>query len=387
MNDRERFIAVCRGDEPDYVPIFGFPGAPGMSGGCMQKTHDRLMQTGMPSHVGGCASLNTGTRDVESWRRYWGTTGPLGLDFGLAQGAQGFETRRRVENGFEIIESENGAITRQVIDNDVTYSMPEFVSYPVRDRTSWEFYKQRTEARKCMSPEEMEANCRRFDDRDIPLCIGAGSTYGHVRGLMGTEAASIALYEDPELFHDMIQTALQRVKEHAFPLIERLKPEIVAAGEDLCYNHGMLLSPEHFERFCADTYREVSECAFANGAELVAIDTDGNAMEFTGVAASCGVNAIYPFEVKAGNDLFMLREKHPEFVFFGWLEKESVNEGNEALIDKEVLSKVPPLLKGGRYFPNGDHGIQPFVTFPNLCRFMTVLHEVCRNPEGEFPRV
>lgn len=357
-----------------------------MSGGCMKKTHDRLMQTGMPSHVGGCASLNTGTRDVESWRRYWGTTGPLGLDFGLAQGAQGFKTRRRVENGFEIIEAENGAITRQVIDNDVTYSMPEFVSYPVRDRSSWEFYKQRTEPRKRMSPEEMEANCRRFDDRDMPLCIGAGSTYGHVRGLMGTEAASITLYEDPELFHDMIQTTLQRVKEDAFVLIERLKPEIVATGEDLCYNHGMLLSPEHFERFCADYYREVCECAFANGAELVAIDTDGNAMEFTDVAASCGVNAIYPFEVKAGNDLFVLREKHPEFVFFGWLEKESVNEGNEALIDKEILSKVPPLLKEGRYFPNGDHGIQPFVTFPGLCRFMTVLHEVCRNPEGEFPR-
>ena len=38
------------------------------------------------------------------------------------------------------------------------------------------------------------------------------------------------------------------------------------------------------------------------------------------------------------------------------------------------------------YFPNGDHGIQPFATFPNLCKFMTLLHEVCGNPEGEFPR-
>ena len=75
------------------------------------------------------------------------------------------------------------------------------------------------------------------------------------------------------------------------------------------------------------------------------------------------------------------------FVFFGWLEKESVNEGNEKLIEPEIMSKVPPLLEEGRYFPNGDHGLQPFITFPNLCRFMTLLHEVCRNPEGEFPRV
>ncbi len=29
---------------------------------------------------------------------------------------------------------------------------------------------------------------------------------------------------------------------------------------------------------------------------------------------------------------------------------------------------------------------QPFVTFSNLCKFMTLLHEVCNNPEGDFPR-
>ena len=95
----------------------------------------------------------------------------------------------------------------------------------------------------------------------------------------------------------------------------------------------------------------------------------------------------FPFEVKAGNDLFALRERLPGFVFMGWLEKEVVNEGNEELIEPEIASKVPALLAKGRYFPNGDHGIQPLVTFPNLCRFMTLLHEVTGNPEGKFPRV
>ena len=58
-----------------------------------------------------------------------------------------------------------------------------------------------------------------------------------------------------------------------------------------------------------------------------------------------------------------------------------------ALDEAEVMGKAPPLLARGGHFPNGDHGIQPPVTFPNLCRFMTLLHEVCNNPEGEFPRV
>ena len=368
MNNRERFKAVANFETPDYVPIFGFPGAPGMSGGCMKKTHDRLVATGMPSHVPG-RSENWSCKDVESWRRYWGTTGPIGIDFGLAGGAKGFESTWKVEGEHVIIEEESGAITRELLDNSITYIMPEFIRYAVRDRESWEFYKERTRPTEFMSREKMEENCRRYDDRDMPLCIGAGSTY------------------EPELIHDMIQTSLAGAREHVFPLIERLKPEIVALGEDLCYNHGMLLSPKHFDEYCGQYYREVCDCAHANGASVVAIDTDGNAMEFTGVAASCGVNAIYPYEVKAGNDLFVLREKHPRFVFIGWLEKEAINEGNEDTIEPEIMSKVPPLLEKGGYFPNGDHGIQPLATFPSLRRFMTLLHEVTGNPEGEFLRV
>ena len=385
MNDRERFLAVARFEEPDYVPIFGFPGAPGMSMGCMKHTHDRLIATGMPRPVGGCFN-NWVLNDVEGWYRYWGTTGPISPDFCLAWGGEGFRTDVRVEDGFEVIKSESGEITRQVVDNANTYSMPEFVRYPVRDRASWEFYKSRTAPREFMPRHEIDERARRFDDRDKPLAVYAGSTYGTVRGLMGPAAASMTFFDDPELIHDIVEHHLQQTREYVFPLIERLRPEVVGIGEDLCYNHGMLLSPAQFDTFFGHYYREVCDCAFANGAAMVAIDTDGNAMEFATLARSYGVNAIYPFEVKAGNDLFALREAHPDFILFGWLEKEVVNEHNEASIEPEIRAKVPPLLARRGYFPNGDHGLQPMVTFPNLQKFMTILHEVCNNPEGEFPR-
>ncbi len=386
MDHRERFVAVATFGTPDYVPIFGFFGAPGMSAGCMKFTHDRLIATGMPARVGGRYE-NWECQDVETWRRYWGTTGPIGVGFSLASGAEGFKTTTRVEDAYEIIESESGEITRQVIDNDKTYTMPEFIRYPVRDRASWELYKERMTPRQFMARDEMERRCADLDGRDMPLCIGGCSTYGMLRGLMGTEGASFAMVDDPEMVHDMMAWQLQSLREYTFPLIERLKPEIVGSGEDLCFNHGMLLSPAAFEEFFAHVYRELCDWARAAGVPVRAIDTDGNAMEFTGIARACGVNAIFPYEVKAGNDLFALREQFPDQLLFGWLEKECVNEGNEAMIEPEIMSKVPPLLEKRGYFPNGDHGIQPLVTFPSMCKFMTLLHEVCGNPEGEFPRV
>lgn len=385
MNHRERFLAVVRNEPVDYTPIFGFGGAPGMSLGCMKHTHDRLIATGMPEDVGGCMD-NWSLRDPEGWQRYWGTTTCAGIDFGMASGAQGFKTEVRVEDGFEIIENENGEVTRQIIDNANTYIMPEFVEYAVRDRDSWEFYRDRTEPTEFMSLADVEENAKRFRERDRPLAMGAGGGYSHIRGLMGPERASTMFYDDPELVHEIMARALRHVREYTFPVIERVKPDIVAMGEDLCFNHGMLLSPAQFDAFFGEYYQEVCDCAFANGAAMVAVDTDGNAMEFAGLAAGYGVNAIYPFEVKAGNDLFKLREELPEFVCFGWLEKEVVNEGNEDMIESEIMSKVPALLEKGYYFPNGDHGIQPMVTYPNMLKFMTLLHDVTGNPEGEFPR-
>jgi len=87
MNDRERFLAVARFEQPDYMPIFGFSGAPGMSRGCMRKTHDRLVATGMPAHVGGVYEKGYRCSEPESWYRYWGTTGPIYPGFGIARGA------------------------------------------------------------------------------------------------------------------------------------------------------------------------------------------------------------------------------------------------------------------------------------------------------------
>jgi hypothetical protein len=176
-------------------------------------------------------------------------------------------------------------------------------------------------------------------------------------------------------------------RTYLFPLVERLRPEILVANEDNCYRGGMLISPRHFRDLCMPSYREIATVARDCGVTAVTVDSDGNVMELVPLLDECGVNAILPCEVKAGNDLFALRRRFPKFLLMGWLEKETLNEGNEGAIRAELSAKVPALLAAGRYFPNGDHGIQPPVTFPNLCRFLTLLHELTGNPEGEFPRI
>ena len=56
-----------------------------------------------------------------------------------------------------------------MVDNDITYSMPEFVRYPVRDRQSWEFFKRRTTPPQTMPRQELDARARPYDGRTQPL--------------------------------------------------------------------------------------------------------------------------------------------------------------------------------------------------------------------------
>lgn len=110
-------------------------------------------------------------------------------------------------------------------------------------------------------------------------------------------------------------------------------------------------------------------------------------MEFVPLVEDLGFNGLYPFEVKSNNDMMKIRREHPGFVIMGGLEKEVLNEGEGKAIEAEIMTKVPKLMESGGYLPNIDHGIQPMATFENLCCFMTLLHEVTKNPEGEFPRI
>jgi hypothetical protein len=120
------------------------------------------------------------------------------------------------------------------------------------------------------------------------------------------------------------------------------------------------------------------------GCELFVIDTDGKVEQLLPLLRKCGINGVYPIEAKANPDLLKLRKDNPDFVLIGGLEKEVINEGNENMIESEVMSKVPKMLPYGRYLPNIDHSLQPMCTFPNLCRFMDLLHKVTANPLGEF---
>ena len=124
---------------------------------------------------------------------------PIQCDITAHEPLQGFDTEKHTEGEWEIIESETGALTRQVIDGEVAYSMPHYIRYHVRDRESWEFYRDRMTPGARWSDEKIDDAAKMYADRDKPLAVPIGGTWGPMRELMGPERAMTVLYDDPTL--------------------------------------------------------------------------------------------------------------------------------------------------------------------------------------------
>lgn len=370
MNELERFLAVVHFERPDYWPLLAAHALSYVHVGALPKLHAE----GMPERV----------NDIESWCAYWGQftyekADPLGID------AAGIRTETWVEGGFEFVRSETGALTRQVIGNEMVYSMPDFIEFDVRDRPSWERFRELSTPR---GKADIQAQAGRLDGRTRPAAVHAGSTWGSVRNWMGPERALLAIHDEPRLLREMIEWQEWTFEEFVVPVIERYRPEVITWWEDFCYNHGMLISPAAFREFCAPRYRRAAEVARDCGAEWLVVDTDGNVAEYLPLLEEVGFNGCVPMEQVCGNDLLACRRRHPRMVFAGGIEKMVATTGGGHRIEPEILAKVPGMLAGGGYFPAFDHGLPPHTGYQELCRAMTLLHRVCGSEHlGEFPRM
>ena len=125
MNDLERFKAIVRFEQPDYTPIFSFPGVPGMFWGTLDKpAWLRLVEQGMPEWVGKCVyekkegenhySKCLELKAYESWMKYWGTSGPLWVDFFPADSKPGLKYDKHIEGEHEILEYRGAGVQRLV---------------------------------------------------------------------------------------------------------------------------------------------------------------------------------------------------------------------------------------------------------------------------------
>jgi uroporphyrinogen-III decarboxylase len=105
------------------------------------------------------------------------------------------------------------------------------------------------------------------------------------------------------------------------------------------------------------------------------VDSDGDVSELVPLFISVGVNGMLPFEVQAGMDIRIFRNKYGKnLAIIGGVDKRLLeNDGNA--IDIEISEKVIPVLKSGGYIPCLDHTVPPNVSLGNFQQFLDLIRK------------
>lgn len=324
-------------------------------------------------------SINYENYDDTHTARYFGMDryigGGRGVNVGLFPtfGCTVLEDR----GDHEIVRQHDGVT---VLRKKFMGSIPEHQGHLLVDRASWnEHYKWRLDPK---HPDRFPKDWTDFSNSfkmlpDQPRVIGAGSLYGWLRDWMGVEALSYLVYDDPELFEEMVTTLADLTIagiEAAFA--HGATYDAAAMWEDMCYNAGPLLSPSLFKQFLVPNYRRITATLRSHGVDIIWLDCDGKIDELAPMWLDAGVNTMFPVEVGTWKaDAVALRRRFgKEMRIIGGVDKH-ILAGEFAQIEREV-ERLAPLVEEGGFIPTPDHRVPPDVPLGNYLHYLKTARRI-----------
>lgn len=262
--------------------------------------------------------------------------------------------------------------------------MPEYVDHPVKDWKTWE---EDVKWRLAPTTEERYAN---LDERmkvakanaaeGVMISQNIIGAYMYLRSLMGPEELLYVFYDQPDLVHDCMQTWLALADTVTARHQQYVTLDEIYFGEDICYNHGPLISPDMIREFLFPYYQQLIENTRARQIDksrhlYVQIDTDGKAMPVIPVYQEIGMDAMSPFEVASDCDVVAVGKQWPELAVFGGIDKRILAQGKTA-IDAMLDRIIPCMRERGGFVPTCDHSVPLEVNFEDYLHYRTRVVEL-----------
>ena len=102
---------------------------------------------------------------------------------------------------YQVVRCGYGEVVR-VLRNTPPPAMPQWLSYPLSSRADWRTFKTKLRIDTPgagVLPDNLDTLAAQSKERDYPLGMWLGSTFGYIRDLFGVEAVSYLFYDDVAL--------------------------------------------------------------------------------------------------------------------------------------------------------------------------------------------
>jgi uroporphyrinogen decarboxylase len=282
-----------------------------------------------------------------------------------------------------IIQDGSGAIMQA---SKVGSTIPHFIEFPVKTKDDWEKIKEEkynldTPERWDTSEEEWEKISTRIEKSKKPVQVVCGGFYGFVRSLMGVENTSVAFALEPDMIDDIIETRCLMIEKALDNALPHCSPDVATWWEDMCFNHGPLISPEMFIEFMVPRYKRITDKLKEHGITVNILDCDGNIHQLVKPWLEAGINCMFPLEIRGGTDPYRLREEFGnEVLLKGGVDKTMLETKDKI---HEELDRITPLVEQGGYIPHVDHRVPPNITLENFKYYLKKKRERFGIPSPE----
>lgn len=217
-------------------------------------------------------------------------------------------------------------------------------------------------------------------DKEGKMIVANGvGGYMYLRSLVGPEDICYMFVDNPKLVHKMMQAWLDLAEVVIARFQEHLQIDELFLAEDICYNHGLLISPDMVREFILPYYEQLLSNIRSRqegGKRLFfQVDTDGNCDEALELYHGIGLDVMSPFEVAAGNDVVEIARKYPDLVISGGIDKRVLAAGKDA-IEQHLNHIIPFMVDRGGYIPTCDHGVPDDVSYENYLHYRRRIMEL-----------
>jgi uroporphyrinogen decarboxylase len=250
--------------------------------------------------------------------------------------------------------------------------MPQYLEHPVTDIRSWvENVRWRLDPATPARYADLDSRMQQAQEeaalgKMISQRVIGG--YMYLRSLIGPERVLYAFYDMPDLVHDCMEVWLDLAEATTARHQQYVTIDEVFLAEDICYNHGPLISPRMMKEFLFPYYQQLiggikRRQIDASRHLYVQVDTDGHAPSVIPLyIEAIDMDAMCPFEVAADCDVVALGHQYPGLAVFGGIDKRVLARGRHA-IDDHLERILPTMRARGGYIPTCDHGVPPEVPY------------------------
>ena len=183
--------------------------------------------------------------------------------------------------------------------------------------------------------------------------------------MMGMEDALMALYEEPECMHGLINRIAEYELKRAQIIIDRIKPDAVFHHDDFGGQASTFVSPDMFKEFFLGPYKKIYKFWKDNGVELIIHHSDSYAATFVPMMIEMGID-IWQGTMTTNDIPALIKEYGGQISFMGGIDSAEVDFPNWT---PEICARhVEQICKscGKHYFiPNLTQGLN-FSSFPGV---------------------